>query len=114
MILYRHLCLLVFCVISLSCQSQNKMNTSNSTAIIPGAERLDQYLPLLKGKNVAVFANPTSMVGKTHLVDTLKKLGINIKVIFVPEHGFRGTAEAGAHVESDVDKATGIRVVSLY
>jgi uncharacterized protein YbbC (DUF1343 family) len=90
------------------------MTAANITRIIPGAERLDQYLPLLKGKNVAVFANPTSMVGNTHLVDTLKKLGINIKVIFGPEHGFRGTAEAGAHVEGGIDKASGIRVVSLY
>jgi uncharacterized protein YbbC (DUF1343 family) len=90
------------------------MTSANVVRIVPGAERMDQYLSLLKGKNVAVFANPTSMVGNTHLVDTLKKLGINIKVIFGPEHGFRGTAEAGAHVEGGVDKATGIRVVSLY
>jgi uncharacterized protein YbbC (DUF1343 family) len=106
MIFVRHLCLVIFSFMALNTYSQNK--------IIPGAERMDQYLSLLKGKNVAVFANPTSMVGNTHLVDTLKKLGINIKVIFGPEHGFRGTAEAGAHVEGGVDKATGIRVVSLY
>jgi uncharacterized protein YbbC (DUF1343 family) len=90
------------------------MTSANAARIVPGAERMDQYLSLLKGKNVAVFANPTSMVGTTHLVDTLKKLGINIKVIFGPEHGFRGTAEAGAHVEGGIDKTTGIRVVSLY
>jgi uncharacterized protein YbbC (DUF1343 family) len=106
MIFVRHLCLVIFSFMVLSTYSQNK--------IIPGAERMDQYLSLLKGKNVAVFANPTSMAGNTHLVDTLKKLGINIKVIFGPEHGFRGTAEAGAHVEGGIDKATGIRVVSLY
>jgi uncharacterized protein YbbC (DUF1343 family) len=106
MIVVRHLCIAFFSIVSLTGFAQNK--------IIPGAERMDQYLSLLKGKNVAVFANPTSMVGNTHLVDTLKKLGINIKVIFGPEHGFRGTAEAGAHVEGGIDKATGIRVVSLY
>jgi len=82
--------------------------------IIPGAERLDQYLPLLKGKNVAVFANQTSVVGTSHLVDTLKKKGVQIKVIFGPEHGFRGNADAGEKVESVVDPATGVPVVSLY
>jgi uncharacterized protein YbbC (DUF1343 family) len=114
MIFARYLYLVFFLLVSLHIYSQNKMTAANITRIIPGAERLDQYLPLLKGKNVAVFANPTSMVGNTHLVDTLKKLGINIKVIFGPEHGFRGTAEAGAHVEGGIDKASGIRVVSLY
>lgn len=114
MILVRHLCLVIFSFFTLSSFSQNKTSSVNTTRIIPGAERMDQYLSLLKGKTVAIFANPTSMVGNTHLVDTLKKLGINIKVIFGPEHGFRGTAEAGAHVEGGIDKATGIRVVSLY
>ena len=114
MIFLRHLCLVIFSFINLNIYSQNKMTSANAARIVPGAERMDQYLSLLKGKNVAVFANPTSMVGTTHLVDTLKKLGINIKVIFGPEHGFRGTAEAGAHVEGGIDKTTGIRVVSLY
>lgn len=81
---------------------------------MPAAERTDQYLPLLKGKKVAVFANQTSTVGNEHLVDVLKKAGISIKVIFGPEHGFRGTADAGEKVESAVDKATGVPVVSLY
>src|SRR5215213_9813791 len=52
-----------------------------------GAERLDKYLPLIKGKGVAIFANQTSIAGSSHLVDTLAKLGVNIKVIFGPEHG---------------------------
>ena len=58
--------------------------------IIPGAERMDVYLPLLKGKSVAVFANQTSMVRHTNLVDTLVKRGIKVVKIFGPEHGFRG------------------------
>ncbi len=82
--------------------------------ILPGAERLDVYLPLLKGKRVGIFANQTSMVGNTHLVDTLRKSGIDIKVIFGPEHGFRGTADAGEKVANYVDEKTGIPVVSLY
>lgn len=91
---------------SLSAQKQN--------AIIPAADRTDKYLPILKGKNVAVFANQTSMVGDRHLVDVLQKAGVTIKVIFGPEHGFRGTADAGEKVESTIDPATGVPVVSLY
>lgn len=82
--------------------------------IIPAAERMDQYLPLLKGKTVAVFANQTSMVAHTHLVDTLMKRGIKVIRIFGPEHGFRGEADAGEKVGNAIDKATGIEVVSLY
>jgi uncharacterized protein YbbC (DUF1343 family) len=84
------------------------------TRIIPGAERLSVYLPMLKGKRVSVFGNPTSMVGKTHLVDTLRKLGVDVKVVFGPEHGFRGTASAGEKIGNYIDEKTGIQVVSLY
>jgi uncharacterized protein YbbC (DUF1343 family) len=82
--------------------------------IISGAERMDQYLPLLKGKNVALFANQTSTVGNSLLVDTLLKRGIKVVRIFGPEHGFRGTADAGEKVGNAIDKETGIEVVSLY
>ncbi|MEO6547199.1 MAG: DUF1343 domain-containing protein [Ferruginibacter sp.] len=82
--------------------------------IIPGAERLETYLPLLKGKSVVVFANQTSTVSNTHLIDTLVKCGIKIIKIFGPEHGFRGDADAGEHVEDAKDKKTEIPVVSLY
>lgn len=82
--------------------------------IIPGAERIDTYASLLKGKNVAVFANQTSMVQHTHLVDTLIKRGIKIVKIFGPEHGFRGDADAGEKVDNAIDKETGIEVISLY
>ncbi len=82
--------------------------------IMAAADRIPVYLPLIKGKNIGVFANHTSMVGNTHLVDTLRKLGVNIKVIFGPEHGFRGTAPAGEKISNYIDEATGIPVVSLY
>jgi uncharacterized protein YbbC (DUF1343 family) len=82
--------------------------------IVPAAERIDAYLPMLKNKRVAVFANNTSMVKNIHLVDTLSRLGVNIKKIFAPEHGFRGKADAGEHVQNSKDEATGIPVVSLY
>ncbi len=85
-----------------------------NTKIIPGAERTAVYFPLLKGKAVAIFANQTSMVGNTHLVDTLVNAGIKVVKIFGPEHGFRGDADAGEHVDDVRDKKTGIPVISLY
>jgi uncharacterized protein YbbC (DUF1343 family) len=82
--------------------------------VAAGADQMDLYLPLLQGQSVAVFANPTSMVGHSHLVDTLLKKGIHIQKIFSPEHGFRGDADAGAKVGDQTDPATGIPVISLY
>ena len=87
---------------------------SASTAIKTGAEQTELYLPLLKGKRVAVLANQTSIIGKSHLVDSLQKLGINIVKVFGPEHGFRGNASAGAKVADEVDQRTGIPIISLY
>jgi uncharacterized protein YbbC (DUF1343 family) len=81
---------------------------------VPGACQVDQYIKLIEGKSVAVLANQTSMVGKTHLVDTLLETGINIKVIFAPEHGFRNMADAGETIEDGKDTKTGIRIISLY
>jgi uncharacterized protein YbbC (DUF1343 family) len=88
--------------------------TGQPKNIMPGAARLNAYLPLLKDKRVGIFSNHTSMVGNTHLVDTLRKSGINITVIFGPEHGFRGTADAGEKIGNYIDQQTGIPVVSLY
>jgi len=79
-----------------------------------GDEQIDKYINTLQGKRVGVVVNQTSMIGDMHLVDTLSRLGINIVKIFAPEHGFRGDAEAGAHINSTVDKATGVEIVSLY
>jgi uncharacterized protein YbbC (DUF1343 family) len=85
-----------------------------ATRIIPGAERMNVYLPFLKGKNVAVFANQTSMVAGNHLVDTLLASGIRVVKIFSPEHGFRGNADAGEKVGNTIDSATGLPIISLY
>lgn len=82
--------------------------------VITGAARTGEYIPLLNGKNVAVVANQTSMIGETHLVDSLLSLGINIKKIFSPEHGFRGDASAGVHLDDYIDEKTGLAVISLY
>ena len=89
-------------------------NPVDHEPIKTGAEQTELYVPYLKGKRVAVMANPTSVIGKTHLVDSLHNLGINIVKVFGPEHGFRGGASAGIHVADELDKATGIPIVSLY
>ena len=91
-----------------------KLETGKTTTIIPGAERMETYLPFLKGKSVAIFANQTSMVKNSHLVDTLIKCGIKVVKIFGPEHGFRGEADAGEQLGNGNDKKTGIPVTSLY
>jgi uncharacterized protein YbbC (DUF1343 family) len=105
-----------FCsLISMATSAQITLSKSlQPQRIVPAAERTSTYIPLLKGKRVGIFANQTSMVGSVHLVDTLIRSGVQVKVIFGPEHGFRGTAEAGQKVGSYVDKQTGISVVSLY
>lgn len=105
--------------IAVNCNSQQNTRIemghhAAAPGIIPAAERMETYLPLLKGKRVGIFANQTSMVGSRHLVDTLRKAGVDIRVIFGPEHGFRGTADAGEKVGNYTDEKTGIPVVSLY
>jgi uncharacterized protein YbbC (DUF1343 family) len=84
------------------------------TEIKTGAEQTEKYLPYLKGKRVALLANPTTVIGKTHLVDSLKHWGITIVKVFGPEHGFRGNASAGAVINDEIDPATGIPIISLY
>ncbi len=91
-----------------------RQNEESSQEIKTGAEQTDLYLPLLEGKRVAVLANQTSVIGKTHLVDSLQRLGVTIVKVFGPEHGFRGNASAGAKVVDDKDVSTGIPIISLY
>ncbi|TPE42874.1 exo-beta-N-acetylmuramidase NamZ family protein [Pontibacter mangrovi] len=79
-----------------------------------GAEQLDLYLPALQGKRVGMIVNQTSTIGDTHLVDTLLSRGVEIKTIFAPEHGFRGEADAGAHINDGNDPKTGLPIISLY
>jgi uncharacterized protein YbbC (DUF1343 family) len=82
--------------------------------VVNGSASFSEYLPLLKNKRVAVVSNLTGKIGKTHLVDTLLSLKVNVTLIFGPEHGFRGDADAGEKVQSNKDAKTGIPVVSLY
>jgi len=85
-----------------------------TNSIIVGAAQLEKYVPILKGKRVAMMVNQTSTVGSSHVVDTLLQWGVNLVKIFAPEHGFRGDHSAGAHVKSTVDQKTGLPIVSLY
>ena len=72
---------------SLGAPAQDRIET--------GAEQTGRYLPLLEGRRVGIMTNHTGTVGRTHLVDTLRSLGVDIRVVFAPEHGFRGQADAG-------------------
>ena len=78
------------------------------------AMQMDDYLQLIEGKRVGIVGNQTSIVGETHLVDTLLARGIDIVKIYTPEHGFRGTADAGAKIDNGKDSKTGIPILSLY
>lgn len=100
----------------------------NDSTLVVGANRTALYLPLLNGKRVGVVANQTSVIFKeiasslntprddtrTHLVDSLLKLKINIKKVFAPEHGFRGKADAGADVADGIDTKTKLPLISLH
>ena len=89
-----------------SCKGQKIIET--------GAEQIADYLPLLQNKTVAIVGNQTSMIGNTHLVDSLITLGIKINNVFAPEHGFRGTADAGELVKDGIDVKTGLPIISLH
>ncbi len=87
---------------------------ANADEIVVGAARIDQYVPLLKDKKIALLSNHTGMVGDKHTLDIMLDNGLNVTTIFSPEHGFRGKADAGEHVSSSVDSKTGIPIASLY
>ena len=82
--------------------------------VVVGAAQVDEYIPLLKGKKIGLFSNHTGMVGDRHTLDIMLENGLDVEVIYSPEHGFRGTADAGESVNSEVDSKTGIRIESLY
>ena len=92
---------------------------SSEEKLITGAERTAHYLPLLEGKRIGVVGNQTSIIpsaegGAVHLVDSLLNLGLDVKKVFAPEHGFRGTADAGEVVKDGKDPRTGLPIISLY
>ncbi len=120
-------------IIFLLTLSNSRAQNGSKDLILPGADQTEKYLHLLKGKNVAIVANQTSVIFKgvssmkkeesdnnngeglyTHLIDSLILLGVNIKKVFAPEHGFRGKADAGEHVSSNTDEKTGLAIISLF
>ena len=96
----------------------SQLHAQTTPRIIVGGERFDQYLPLLKDKKVALVVNQSSIVAyppyERNLLDTLMHLSVKVVKIFSPEHGLRGTADAGEEVQNGKDVKTGLPVVSLY
>ncbi len=121
-------CLPITLLFCFSCGSQNNdpketpetENTAQELVarVLPGIYDVEAYLPLLKEKKVGIVANPTSVfsedVNKQHLVDFLLSEAITVTKVFSPEHGFRGTADAGEHVKDGVDSETGLPIFSLH
>jgi len=102
----------LYFVVFISCSQELVYKEYNSLA--PGAAQFYKYIPKLKNKNVAVVTNQTGVINGVSIVDTLLKLKVNIKKIFGPEHGFRGDTDAGEKVNNNIDKKTGLPVISLY
>ncbi len=117
-----HLITIIACLISNTLIAQNvpaahhKASHTKTEKIIPGADQTQLYVNYLRGKNIGMVVNQTSVIGDklTPSVDSLLSLGISIKKIFGPEHGFRGNASNGATVSDSTDPKTGLPVVSLY
>lgn len=114
---------IVFLIWLTDCQVENQLpsgstnvivSNNSQSKIIPAAERIALYLPQLQHKKVGLVVNQTSMVKDKHLVDTLVKLGVTVVTVFAPEHGFRGKADAGETIQDDIDKNTGLPIISLY
>ncbi len=109
--------LLTICLLSITvaCNAQPKQPTTISmNEIRVGASQMEEYLPLLKNKNVAVLANHSSLVNDKHLIDTLLSLNIKITKVFAPEHGFRGDKPDGTLIDNTKDSKTGLPVISMY
>ncbi|MFO7878786.1 MAG: DUF1343 domain-containing protein [Bacteroidales bacterium] len=117
--MYKRYLLMIMLAVSFSCQGLTEDNSresksAESRSINCGAEQTGHYVNILRNKTIGVVANHTSRVGEVHLVDTLLALDLDIRKIFAPEHGFRGTADAGEHVEDGKDEKTGLPIISLY
>ena len=122
---YTNMFLSVLIVLTLTsvagCQSSGTTTTETPEVtaepdlpILPAAYQLEEYLPLLQGQRVTLVVNQTSLIGTTHLVDSLLARDVNITQIFAPEHGFRGEAANGELVQNATDVKTGLPIISLY
>lgn len=115
---------LSFVIIVLACASKHPASVqgpsndhkklTDQAHVRVGADQLDVLLPKLRNKNVALVVNHTSLVGDTHLADTLRACGINLRKVFAPEHGFRGAAADGERINDGIDSRTGLPIISLY
>jgi len=105
----RYSLLLLFSILIIS-----QAGCQKNEPIVNGSERTELYLAVLEGKNVGVVANQSSLIGDTHLVDSLLSRGVLLKKIFAPEHGFRGSAAEGELVGDEIDPVSGLPVISLY
>lgn len=82
--------------------------------VVVGAARTNVYVPMLRGKRIGLFSNHTGMVGERHTLDVMLDSALDVRMLFSPEHGFRGTADAGEHVAGGIDEPSGLPLVSLY
>jgi uncharacterized protein YbbC (DUF1343 family) len=113
-LIYLMTCLAVHCNNTKHVKLEKPIISKISFEIITGSAQMDAYLSKLQGKKIGILANPTSIIGQTHLVDTLLQLGYKISTVFGPEHGFRGNASAGIKVNDEIDEKTGLKIISLY
>ncbi len=103
------------CALDQSGQALSVTNEQTTrTGIQVGSERMERYLSMIKGKRIGLTVNQSSLVQGVHLLDTLMNLGMDVRKIFSPEHGFRGDADAGAHISDSRDVRTGLPIISLY
>jgi uncharacterized protein YbbC (DUF1343 family) len=103
------LALLVLAPFWVNCSAQ-----TDQAALRLGAEKVEDWLPMLEGRKVGLLVNHTSMVNGVHLLDTMLALGVDVQRIFVPEHGFRGAEDAGELIKDGVDVRSGLPIISLY
>ena len=118
-----HFLLLLLTITTCFCcksQSKNKLTGKLiSNNVVLGADQVNEYLPLIKNKKVAIVANQTSIINfkidsSAHIIDYLHLKNIDIKYVFAPEHGFRGKADAGELIKDGIDNKTAIPIISLY
>lgn len=109
----KYFVIIIFLIFGLGCQSSSEQEKQQNTSEIKvGAAQMDQYLPILRDKKIGVFANHTATFGQTHLIDTLLALGINAKLVFTPEHGFKGNKPDGEKISGETSES--FELVSLY
>lgn len=92
----------------------NSVGQRKKNEFVNADEQTENYLPALKNKRVALLANNTAVIGNKHLLDILLENKVQVQRIFSPEHGFRGTEDAGDLVSNQIDKKSGIQIISLY